>query len=483
MGEWCQSEQKVYAQRPLRHRSAWSPLVEVSAALSTPFATLVARTVHHSPPRAGRLTPGSDSRSASPTLSASPSPYPPRPTGRGGFQAGCRAFPTSPNTRRNRTPRLARTTHLPVEFRRPVANDERSEDLSALGRSDRPVAVDLFSGCGGLTTGLRSAGFRVAVAIEIDPLAVKTYTTNHRDVTVYTMDIRDLRPEQLDEPLQGIGRSVDLLAGCPPCQGFSKLRTLNGALRLNDPRNSLLWDFYRLVELLQPRAIMLENVPGLAHDEHFSLVCRQLNDLGYIGEHRVLNAADYSVPQRRLRLIYLAGYGFPIPFAKKTGAVRTVKDALSRLPKAGQSGDRVHDLPERHGTKVRRIIRHIPKDGGSRADLPHDLQLDCHKRCNGFSDVYGRMAWNRVAPTITSGCFNPSKGRFLHPEADRAITMREAALLQGFPPDYEFAPESGKEALATMIGNALPPPFIAAHGKCVRQALKDNPAVEYPAGK
>ena len=200
--------------------------------------------------------------------------------------------------------------------------------------------MDLFSGCGGLTTGLRSSGFRVAVAIEIDPLAVKTYTTNHRDVTVYRMDIRDLRPEQLAEPLQEMGRGVDLLAGCPPCQGFSQLRTLNGAVRIHDPRNSLLWEFYRLVELLRPRAIMMENVPGLRHDEHFSLVCGKLDDLGYIGEHRVLNAADYSVPQRRLRLIYLAGHGFAIPFAKKTGAVKTVKDVLLGLPRAGKSGDR-----------------------------------------------------------------------------------------------------------------------------------------------
>lgn len=133
----------------------------------------------------------------------------------------------------------------------------------------------------------------------------------------------------------------------------------------------------------------------------------------------------------------------------------------------------MHDMPEHRTPKVMAIIKQIPKNGGSRRDLPDHLQLECHKRCNGFKDVYGRMAWNDVAPTITSGCFNPSKGRFLHPEEDRAITLREAALLQGFPRRYKF-PINNKSAVALMIGNALPPPFIAAHGKSIREALQDN---------
>ncbi|MCL6560156.1 MAG: DNA cytosine methyltransferase, partial [Firmicutes bacterium] len=113
------------------------------------------------------------------------------------------------------------------------------------------------------------------------------------------------------------------------------------------------------------------------------------------------------------------------------------------------------------------LIRRIPKNGGSRTDLPEEYRLACHKRCNGFKDVYGRMAWDDVAPTITGGCFNPSKGRFLHPEEDRAITMREAALLQGFPRRYKFPATDNKSAVAWMIGNALPPPFIAAHARCI----------------
>ena len=141
----------------------------------------------------------------------------------------------------------------------------------------------------------------------------------------------------------------------------------------------------------------------------------------------------------------------------------------------GESGDPVHDIPEKRAMRTMQLIRRIPRDGGSRTDLPEEDQLECHKRCEGFKDVYGRMSWEKVSPTITSGCFNPSKGRFLHPEEDRAITMREAALLQGFPQRYKFPTTSNKSAIALMIGNALPPPFISAHARVIRSALRRTP--------
>ena len=339
-------------------------------------------------------------------------------------------------------------------------------------QSLNPTAVDLFSGCGGLTVGLKMAGFRILGAVDIDPLSIKTYEANHTDVTLWQADIRNLDPAEISSRLGVAKGDLDLLTGCPPCQGFSTMRTLNGAFAVDDPRNDLLYEFLRFVEEISPRVVMMENVPGLAQDRRFAAFCDKMKSIGYLGNHRVLDAAEYGVPQRRKRLIYLAGFGFAIPFAAGARKRRTVRDAIGGLPKAGESGDPVHDIPERRAMRIMQLIRRIPRDGGSRTDLPEDDQLECHKRCGGFKDVYGRMSWENVSPTITSGCFNPSKGRFLHPEEDRAITMREAALLQGFPHRYKFPTTSNKSAIALMIGNALPPPFISAHAKVIRSALQ-----------
>jgi len=333
------------------------------------------------------------------------------------------------------------------------------------------IAIDLFCGCGGLTLGLKRAGFTVTAAVDIDPMSIETYKANHPDVEVWEKDIQDLKVVSLKRKLNLRKGDLDLLAGCPPCQGFSTMRTLNGAFVIDDPRNDLLFEFQRFVEALRPRAVMMENVPGLAEDERFSAFCRRMENIGYLGDHCILNAAEYGVPQRRRRLIYLAGHGMKIPFAKPARRIKTVGDTIGGLPKAGESGDPVHDMPEKRTPRIMELIRRIPKDGGNRTALPEEFRLDCHRRCNGFKDVYGRMAWGDVAPTITSGCFNPSKGRFLHPEEDRAITMREAALLQGFPRRYKFPTTGNKSAVALMIGNALPPPFIKAHARQVANKL------------
>jgi DNA (cytosine-5)-methyltransferase 1 len=336
------------------------------------------------------------------------------------------------------------------------------------------TAIDLFCGCGGLTLGLKRAGFKVIGAVDIDSNSIKTYKANHPEVRVWENDIRMLDPMQIKEDLC-LENQLDLLAGCPPCQGFSKMRTLNGRLKIKDSRNDLLFEFQRFVEILLPKTIMMENVPGLADDKIFDIFSKKMKELGYIGEKKVLNAADYGVPQRRHRLIYLAGLRNTIEFANPAYARKTVRDAIGKLPKSGKSNDSAHDISENRSKKVMRLIKKIPKDGGSRTDLPRRNQLKCHKECTGFKDVYGRMAWDKVAPTITSGCFNPSKGRFLHPREHRAITLREAALLQGFPRRYKFPTAENKSAVALMIGNALPPPFIRHHAKSIYKFLLANP--------
>jgi len=324
----------------------------------------------------------------------------------------------------------------------------------------KPLAIDLFCGCGGLTLGLRQAGFRVIGAVDNDPFAVETYKSNHPGVRVWECDIRDLPAAEVAHALHLETGDLHLLAGCPPCQGFSSMRTLNGKRQIEDPQNDLVFEFLRFVDGLRPRAIMMENVPGLAKDERFQVMLSKLEGLGYSVGHRIRNAADFGVPQRRRRLIMLAGKNGVLPFAAPDPNRKTVRESIGGLPAPGDSGDPLHDLPENRSERITNLIKRIPKDGGSRLDLGEEAQLPCHSDFDGFKDVYGRMAWNAVAPTITTGCFNPSKGRFLHPEEDRAITMREAALLQSFPKPYRFPMRRGKSAIAYLIGNALPPEFI-----------------------
>jgi DNA (cytosine-5)-methyltransferase 1 len=330
------------------------------------------------------------------------------------------------------------------------------------GRS--PVAIDLFAGAGGMTLGLKQAGFHVVAAVECDPLACETYEANHPEVRMWRDDIRNVPPQVMRLALGLRPGELDLLAGCPPCQGFSSVRTRNGG-SVPDPRNDLIDDFAAYVAEFRPEAVMLENVPGLGKDPRFAAFLDRMAALGYQGGYRVLDAARYGVPQRRRRLIYLAGRAGTVPFAAGVDSTVTVRDTIGCLPPAGSSGDALHDLPEQRSPRVQALIALIPHDGGSRASLPPEYALACHRRCDGFKDVYGRMAWDRVAPTITGGCVNPSKGRFLHPEEPRTITLREAALLQGFPRDYVFSLRRGKFAAAALIGNALPPEFVRRHAQ------------------
>lgn len=336
----------------------------------------------------------------------------------------------------------------------------------------KPIAIDLFSGCGGLTLGLKQAGFDVIGAVEIDPLAVETYKINHPSTMVFEQDIRKLAVRRVMERLKLEKSAVHLLAACPPCQGFSTMRTLNGGRAVHEPRNDLLFQFVRFARVLRPKAVMLENVPGLLADWRMNVFCRKLEKLGYLCHQEVLNTADYGVPQRRRRMILLGAHKGKIKAANAQNTRLTVRNAIGSLPPPGNSGDILHDITERRAPNISRLIQKIPKDGGSRSDLGEEFQLACHKDFDGFKDVYGRMSWDEVAPTITAGCVNPSKGRFLHPEQDRSITLREAALLQGFPPKYFFSLRRGKFPAAEMIGNALPPEFVRRQAEQVFIHLK-----------
>lgn len=338
----------------------------------------------------------------------------------------------------------------------------------------KPTAIDLFSGCGGLTLGLKQAGFKVIGAVEIDTLAAETYKENHPEVKIWEKDIRKLSGSQILRGLKIKKGELDLLAGCPPCQGFSSMRTLNGKKKIRDERNDLVFDYLRFVKSLLPKTVMMENVPGLAENYRMKFLKQKLEKLGYDsnGSPLVTNTADYGVPQRRRRMILICSRVGKVVLPEKSEKRLTVRDVISNLPRPGGSGDLLHDFLEQRTPNVMEMIRRIPKNGGSRMDLPKRFHLDCHKRFpEGFKDVYGRMAWDDVSPTITGGCVSPSKGRFLHPSQNRAITLREAALLQTFPRNYYFSLNGGRQGVALMIGNALPPAFIKRHALAIKRTL------------
>lgn len=337
------------------------------------------------------------------------------------------------------------------------------------------MAIDIFCGCGGTSQGLKEAGFNIVAGIENDELAAHTYKVNHSKTKLWDIDIRELSPDMLLNYHKLKKGRLDLLTGCPPCQAFSSIRRLNGKKRIYDKESKdLIFNFLAFVEGLYPKVVMIENVPQLIEDYRFSKVVNHLRSLGYDGQPKILNAADFGVPQRRRRMVYIASrigdLGNFAPLISNENV--TVRDAIASLPLAGHSGDALHDLPEKRSKRVSQLIKMIPKDGGSRSALGEEAQLSCHKRCSGFNDVYGRMSWDGVAPTITGGCVSPSKGRFLHPEQNRAITLREAALLQTFPQDYFFSTSKGKYKTAEMIGNAFPPRFVRFHAAKIREHIK-----------
>ncbi len=342
--------------------------------------------------------------------------------------------------------------------------------------TDRPAAVDLFAGCGGLSEGIRRAGFRVVAGVEKDTAAAKTYAANHPDAVVLNKDIREVSGDDVRRAARV--RRVALVAGCAPCQGFC---SLTAKYARDDPRNLLLLEMARLIEELRPEAVVMENVPGLlARGEPIISEFRErLGRIGYYAHHFVVQMADFGVPQSRRRFVLLAGRGFMIPLPEPTHA---------RDPKPGDGLQRWHTVRETlHGRKAPPTLREAQEIGGPRAvnwDVVRDLQpqtrarLDaaipgkswlavdeavrpkCHRGDYvGFTNVYGRMSWDEPSPTITAGCVTPAKGRFGHPDRRRTtISVREAALLQSFPEDYVFATDYIEKACG-MIGNAVPPQF------------------------
>lgn len=354
----------------------------------------------------------------------------------------------------------------------------------------KPTAAELFSGGGGLAQGLRDAGVRPVAAVELDRYAANVFAANHPDVELFRTDVRDISGQDL-LAASSTGK-IDILAACPPCQGFSTLTTkYHRSNYESDPRNFLVGEVGRITRELQPSALMLENVPGLAGRGRPLLddLIEKLEDDGYIVTWSVLQVADYGVPQTRRRLVLLAGKGFsismPDPSHSQHGRNglpqwRTLRDVLTiraqpvRIDEAmAKGGFHVADwhVVRKLGEANLERLRHV-LPGNGRSALPKELRPECHRdRDDGFTNTYGRMAWDQPSSTITAGCLSPSKGRFGHPEELRTISLREAALLQTFPSSYRFDGDK-IDAACSVIGNALPCLFAEAIARRVVRSIE-----------
>ncbi len=381
--------------------------------------------------------------------------------------------------------------------------------------------VDFFSGAGGLSCGLNMAGFQSILGADIHPTYAATYAENHPQARVLTSDIRALSEHDILQ-LTGLKPGeLDLIAGGPPCQGFS----INAPIRsLDDQRNHLFKEYLRIAEILRPKAIVIENVPGivsLGKGTVVEAIYRRLQEMGYTVDHRILFAGHYGVPQMRFRTIFIAvrdgaKVEFPEPaydatavanfagakelcikvpplFAQNLKAKPTVWQAISDLPEL-RLGQVVHgmDYPTPPQSDLQRVLRagsqgifnhacaklgkanlerlkHIPQ-GGSWRDIPFDLLPAGLKRArrSDHTKRYGRLHPDDLCSTILTKC-DPHWGSFFHPTQDRAISVREAARIQSFPDHYIFTGSLTEQF--EQVGNAVPPLMAKAIGETVKKLI------------
>ena len=337
------------------------------------------------------------------------------------------------------------------------------------------VAVDGFCGAGGLSLGLAQAGFEVAYAFDAAPRAVESYRNGVGD-HVDEVRVENLSGKRIRERIGT--RVVDLFAGGPPCQGFSKQK--RGA-HLGDDRNQLVLQFARLVDEIAPRFFLLENVAMFGQKRGRAFVREIQNRLSHyqLFPH-FYNSADYGLAQTRRRFIIVgqredlsAPYRVPDPTHQEW---RTVGAVLNGMPEPPQDYSVHPDFPNHQRARVTPLnierFSHVPPGGGWR-DIPEDLRLECHQNVDtsrgGWPDVYGRLDPDGQAPTITGGFDSFTRGRYGHPRADRPLTPREAARLQGFPDSFEFF--GTRQDIRTQIGNAVPPPLAEAIGRSILRSL------------
>ena len=331
-------------------------------------------------------------------------------------------------------------------------------------------AVDLFCGAGGLTLGLEKAGINVMMGIDIDPACEYPFEANN-NAKFLKKSVEDVTSQELTDAYGDA--EITLLAGCAPCQPFSTYKL--GKSDETDERWNLLWKFGRMVKETEPDLITMENVPKLAHQKVFADFVKSLKALEYYVSFKIVNCADYGVAQQRNRLVLLASKFGPvsiIPPTVKKSKYKTVRQAISKLPELG-AGERDDKDPLHNSSRLSELnLARIQcsKPGRTWRDWPEELIAECHKRKTGksFPSVYGRMEWDAPAPTMTTQFYGFGNGRFGHPEQDRAISLREGAIIQSFPKSYKFTPKGkpiNRRTVGRLIGNAVPVKLGQAIGK------------------
>ncbi|QDT93851.1 DNA cytosine methyltransferase [Gimesia algae] len=353
--------------------------------------------------------------------------------------------------------------------------------------------VDFFSGCGGTSCGLKSAGMKILLGIDNASDAEITYRRNFPRSDFICEDIRNVVPKDL-ESYVSVNRKYPLLfSACAPCQPFSQ-QNRNKVQRITkDHDASLLDEFHRFLKFFLPEYVFVENVPGLQkvskRSGPFSRFIKLLESLKYSFDDRVVNSQDYGVPQRRQRLLLIGSRLGDISIPEATHGegtqnpeFSTVRDWIEHFP-AITAGEEHQDVPNHRarGLSLQNLTRlQQTPAGGDRRNWPKNLLLECHKEHEGHTDVYGRLWWDRPASALTTKCITISNGRFGHPVQDRAISVREAASLQTFPDDFIF--HGSLQSMSRHIGNAVPALLAERIGKAIishyrryhRQAVKEG---------
>ena len=346
------------------------------------------------------------------------------------------------------------------------------------------AAIDLFCGAGGLSLGLKQAGIEVIAGIDLDPACQYPYEHNLR-AKFLLRDVGDVTGKHLQE-LWPEGK-IRLLAGCAPCQPFSSHS--RGANTRGEDNWDLLSHFARLVEETKPEFVTMENVTRLGKMEVFEDFVAKLEELKYTVDYGTLYGPEFGLPLERRRLVLVASRVGQISLPtgdKDKKKFKTVKKAIGKLPKLKHGESDPTDLlhTARRLTPINEKRMKASRPGGTWKDWPEELLAPCHRKASGasFQAFYGRMTWDAPSPTITTQSYNFGTGRFGHPEQDRSLTLREAAMLQGFPRSYRFVKESERpsmQAVGRLIGNAVPPAFARAVGRAFLRAVETSKSADF----